>query len=130
MLRCDLLPLLLPLQKKPVKKAATVKFFLDLSDPLRDQIIVLDDFEKFLHDNIKVDGKKGNLGSKVTVTKDKSRINIQAEMPFSKGYLKYLSKKYLKKEELRNFLRVVATTKAGYNFKYFSMTEGKEEAED
>ena len=117
-------------QKKSTKKAATAKFFLDLSDPLRDQIIVLDDFEKFLHDNIKVDGKKGNLGSKVTISKDKTRITVQAELPFSKGYLKYLSKKYLKKEELRNFLRVVATTKSGYVFKYFSMSDGKEEAED
>jgi large subunit ribosomal protein L22e len=106
----------MPLQKKPTKKAATAKFFLDLSEPLRDQIIELDNFEKFLHDNIKVDGK--------------NRITVQAELPFSKGYLKYLSKKYLKREELRNFLRVVATTKAGYNFKYFSMSDGKEEAED
>ena len=120
----------MPLQKKPTKKAATAKFFLDLSEPLRDQIIELDNFEKFMHDNIKVDGKKGNLGSKVTIAKDKNRITVQAELPFSKGYLKYLSKKYLKREELRNFLRVVATTKAGYNFKYFSMSDGKEEAED
>ena len=105
-----------------------VKFFIDLKE-IEDDIIIMEDFEKFLHDNIKVDGKKGNLGSKVTISKDKRRLNIQAELPFSKGYLKYLSKKYLKREELRNFMRVVATTKQGYNFKYFSIGGGDKEEE-
>ena len=48
----------MPLQKKPTKKAATAKFFLDLSEPLRDQIIELDNFEKFLHDEAQVFAKE------------------------------------------------------------------------
>ena len=44
----------------------------------------------------KVEGKTGNLGEKVTVSRDKAKINVTAEAPFSKRYLKYLSKKYLK----------------------------------
>jgi large subunit ribosomal protein L22e len=111
-----------------VKKAQLAKFYLDLKAPMADGIIEIGDFEKFLHDAIKVDGKKGNLGTKVVISKDKNRINIQAEMPFSKGYLKYLSKKYLKREDLRNFLRVVATTKAGFDFKY--LAGGAANAED
>ena len=102
------------------------KFYLDLKTPIDDGIIDLGDFEKFLHDSIKVDGKKGNLGSKVVISKDKARVTVQAELPFSKGYLKYLSKKYLKREDLRNFLRVVATTKAGYDFKYLGSSGASE----
>ena len=113
--------------KKPVKKAQMAKFFLDLSAPINDGIIELGDFEKYLHDSLKVNGKKGNLGTKVTISKEKNRITVQAELPFSKGYLKYLSKLYLKKEALRNFLRVVATSKAGYEFKYLGTGAAAEE---
>ena len=107
-----------------MKKSQVVKYYLDLKTPVSEEVIELADFEKYLHDSLKVDGKKGNLGTKVTISKDKYRINVTAELPFSKGYLKYLSKLYLKKEALRNFLRVVATTKAGYEFKYLGPVAG------
>merc|ERR1712232_238675 len=60
-------------------------------------------------------GKTGNLGDKVTVSRDKSKVHVTAEAPFSKRYLKYLSKKYLKKQQLRDFLRVVAPSKTRTN---------------
>ena len=51
---------------------------------------------------------------------------VAAEMPFSKRYLKYLTKKYLKKEQLRDFLRVIKSGPNGYELKYFK-TEAAEE---
>merc|ERR1711862_88281 len=85
------------------------------------------DFEKYLKDRIKVDGKTGNLGEKVKVTKDKAKILVTAEAPFSKRYLKYLSKKYLKKQQLRDFLRVVAPSKTSYELRYFNINEDNDE---
>jgi large subunit ribosomal protein L22e len=35
--------------------------------------------------------------------------------------LKYLTKKYLKKQQLRDFLNVVATSKGTYELKYFKI---------
>merc|ERR1712094_113150 len=58
-------------------------------------------FENFLLEKIKVDGKTGQLGDKVQLAREKSKIFITAELPFSKRYLKYLTKKYLKKLQLR-----------------------------
>lgn len=84
-------------------------------------------FEKFLHDKIKVNGKAGNLGTQVKITRDKSKINVVAELPFSKRYLKYLSKKYLKKQQLRDFLHVIATSKGTYELKYFKVSGGETE---
>jgi large subunit ribosomal protein L22e len=86
-------------------------------------------FEKFLHDRVKVNGKAGNLGSKVTISRDKAKVNVTAEAPFSKRYLKYLSKKYLKKQQLRDFLHVVASNKNTYELRYFKVsgTEAEEE---
>ena len=57
--------------------------------------------EKFLQDRIKVSGKTGNLGDMVTVSRDKAKVTVASDIPFSKRYLKYLSKKYLKKQQAR-----------------------------
>uniref|UniRef100_A0A7S1M8D9 Large ribosomal subunit protein eL22 n=1 Tax=Alexandrium catenella TaxID=2925 RepID=A0A7S1M8D9_ALECA len=49
------------------------------------------------------------------------------EAPFSKRYLKYLSKKYLKMQQLRDFLRVVAPNKTSYELRYFNINEDNDE---
>jgi len=104
---------------KKGKKATTAKFVIDCSAPVEDQILEMAEFENFLQSRIKVNGKAGNLGSKVAVTSEKSKIVINAELPFSKRYLKYLAKKYLKKTDLRNFVHVVASSKGAYEMKFF-----------
>ncbi len=50
-------------------------------------------FEKFLLERIKVGGKAGALGSAVTVSRDKSKVTVTADVAMSKRYLKYLTKK-------------------------------------
>ena len=68
-------------------------------------------FEKFLADRIKVGGKAGALGEVVTVSKEKARVRVSADVAMSKRYLKYLTKKFLKKHGVRDWLRVVAAPK-------------------
>ena len=70
-----------------------------------------------------MNGKAGVLGDSVTVGRDKSKIQVTAELPFSKRYLKYLTKKHLKKQQLRDYLHVVATNKQTYELKYFSVND-------
>lgn len=45
-------------------------------------------------------------------------------------YLKYLTKKYLKKNNLRDWLRVVANTKESYELRYFQINQDEEEEEE
>jgi large subunit ribosomal protein L22e len=92
----------------------------------------LGNFEKFLLERIKVNGKVGNLGNSVSLEKSgKSKILVNSEIPFSKRYLKYLTKKYLKKNNLRDWLRVVANGKDSYELRYFQINnEEEDEAED
>ncbi|GIX64693.1 60S ribosomal protein L22 [Babesia caballi] len=82
--------------------------------------------EKFLQDRIKVDGKTGNLGTSITVSREKNKILVTAEIPFSKRYIKYLTKKYLKKQQLRDFLRVVANKEHSYELRYFQINDEAE----
>eukprot|EP00427_Karlodinium_veneficum_P051324 CAMPEP_0169370646 /NCGR_PEP_ID=MMETSP1017-20121227/35465_1 /TAXON_ID=342587 /ORGANISM="Karlodinium micrum, Strain CCMP2283" /LENGTH=113 /DNA_ID=CAMNT_0009469071 /DNA_START=66 /DNA_END=405 /DNA_ORIENTATION=+ len=67
-------------------KKQMLKFTIDCQQPADDTIIEPARLEKFLKEKIKVDGKTGNLGEKVTVTKEKSKIHVNAESPFSKRY--------------------------------------------
>ena len=114
---------------KKVGKKSIAKFTIDCWRPVEDKVIDMANFEKFLHDKIKVGGKAGQLGTKVTVTRDKTKLTVNAELPFSKRYLKYLTKKYLKKQNLRDYLRVIASGNAGaYELKYFVVENTDEEA--
>ncbi len=126
-----LLQYLFCLQKavKKVGKKSVAKFTIDCWQPVEDKVLDPASFEKFLHDRIKVNGKAGELGSKVTITRDKTKIIVTAELPFSKRYLKYLTKKYLKKQQLRDFLHVIASSKGTYELRYFKVT-GNDNAEE
>ena len=49
-------------------------------------------------------------------------------LPFR--YLKYLTKKFLKKNNLRDWLRVVANGKQSYELRYFQINNEDEENEE
>ncbi|XP_060234956.1 large ribosomal subunit protein eL22 isoform X4 [Meriones unguiculatus] len=113
------------------KKKQVLKFTLDCTHPVEDGIMDAANFEQFLQERIKVNGKAGNLGGGVvTIERSKSKITVTSEVPFSKRYLKYLTKKYLKKNNLRDWLRVVANSKESYELRYFQINQDEEEEED
>lgn len=45
-------------------------------------------------------------------------------------YMKYLTKKFLKKHELRDWLRVIANAKDSYELRYFNVNQEENEGED
>jgi len=108
-------------------KKPTLKFTIECQQPSDDNILEPKELEKYLTNRIKVEGKTGNLGTKVTISRDKAKIHVSAEAPFSKRYLKYLSKKYLKMQQLRDFLRVVAPNKTTYELRYFNINEDNDD---
>merc|ERR1711879_382800 len=75
-------------------------------------------------------GKTSNLGNRIIVTSDKKVVTVTANIDFSKRYLKYLTKKFLKKSELRDWLRVVATEKDSYTLRYFDINNDENDEDD
>merc|ERR1719189_611 len=71
------------------------------------------DFEKYLNERIKVGGKTNNFGKEVALAREKNRICLTSTTAFSK--------KYLKKNNLRDWLRVVANAKDSYELRYFQI---------
>ncbi|XP_068849118.1 ribosomal protein eL22-like [Capricornis sumatraensis] len=116
--------------KKP--KKSTWKFSLDLTHPVEDGIFDSGNFEQFLREKVKVNGKTGNLGNVVHIECFKDKLIVISEKQFSKRYLKYLTKKYLKKNNLRDWRHVVASDKETYELCYFqiSQDEGESASED
>lgn len=93
---------------KPVKKS---KVILDLGVAVVDKLLKLSDVKTFLTSNIKVDGKAGAIAGKVEVEEHGNTIVVKSTVHYAKRYFKYLLKKYLKVEGLRDFLRVIAGPK-------------------
>ncbi|XP_076471410.1 large ribosomal subunit protein eL22-like [Babylonia areolata] len=114
---------------KGKKKKTTLRFQVDCTHPVEDGIMDVGDFEKYLHARIKVEGKTSNFGSVVALERNKNKITLTSEIPFSKRYLKYLTKKYLKKNNLRDWLRVVASSKEAFELRYFQINQDEEEEE-
>lgn len=119
----------MPGKSKKAKKVQK-KFVLDCTHPAEDKILDPSDFATYLNEKIKVAGKTGNLGTNVIIQKEGFKVNILSDIPFSKRYLKYLTKKYLKKQNLREYLRVVASSPSTYELRYFQINLDDDDAED
>lgn len=113
------------------KTTAKHKFIIDYSKPAADGVFDGAEFEKFLHDRIKVEGKAGQLGDSVKVTRDgNTKITVTCNIPFSKRYLKYLTKKFLKKNSLRDWIRVVASSKDNYQLRFYNIANSADDEDE
>lgn len=112
--------------KKPAEKEKRKAFMIDCTLPVKDKVFQAKELVEYFLNRIKVAGKIKNLGKNVAVTcDDGKKIKVNTEIPLAKRYLKYLAKKFLKKQEVRDYLRLVAPSKAAYEFKYFKMESGE-----
>jgi len=113
-----------------------VKYTIDCSAAVADGILDPAAFEKFIHDRYKLatgpESKPGILQDKVTIGRDKAKITITLHRGYkvSKFYLKYLTKKYLKTQQLRDWLRVISTSPSNYELRYYNIQENEEESGD
>jgi len=94
---------------------------------------------------MKYNGKTNNFGNVISLEKTKTKIIVNSDVPFTKRYvtiiifgyifkiecyliyynsryLKYLTKKYLKKNNLRDWLRVVHSGPDSYELRYFQVS--------
>jgi large subunit ribosomal protein L22e len=67
----------------------------------------------------------------VTLDGGKVLVTVEGEV-IAKRQLKYLMRRYLKKQSLSNYLRVIAPTRNSYTIKYLASTteEGEDEEEE
>ncbi|KAL8749979.1 MAG: hypothetical protein Q9199_007350, partial [Rusavskia elegans] len=81
---------------------------------------------KFLNDKIKVDNRTGNLGDTVQISKvGDDKIEVVAHTQFSGR-----TKKFLKKQQLRDWLRVVSTSQGVYELRFFNVVNDEADDDD
>eukprot|EP01113_Clastostelium_recurvatum_P035938 TRINITY_DN505_c0_g1_i4.p2 TRINITY_DN505_c0_g1~~TRINITY_DN505_c0_g1_i4.p2 ORF type:complete len:230 (-),score=109.40 TRINITY_DN505_c0_g1_i4:71-715(-) len=129
-------------KKKPVqqkkKKVVPIKartLTINCEKPVTDGIMDVANFEKFLQEEIKVDNKAGNLAGAIDIKRGTTDVQVVISNgnKFSKKYCKYLIKRYLKKNQLRDWLRPVASAPGSFDIRYFAIQaddDDEEEEED
>lgn len=124
----------LPVQKQTgqKKKKVNLKYIIDCSRPVEDGIMQAEDFETYLKSRIKVNGRVSTTGQPrhFKFERQKYKLVVVSEIPLAKRYLKYLTKKYLKKNNLRDWLRVVSSSKDTYELRYYQINNEDEDEEE
>mgnify|MGYP002041562262 CR=1 FL=1 len=116
------------LRNTELKKPAN--YTIDLGVAYEDDLLVAKELADYLKSAIKINGKKGNLQDQVTVTVNKDKLAVSTKVQFAKRYIKYLVKKYLKKNDILEYLKVIATDKQSYRIKYIKLGENEENEEE
>eukprot|EP00485_Elphidium_margaritaceum_P005710 CAMPEP_0202687716 /NCGR_PEP_ID=MMETSP1385-20130828/3364_1 /ASSEMBLY_ACC=CAM_ASM_000861 /TAXON_ID=933848 /ORGANISM="Elphidium margaritaceum" /LENGTH=170 /DNA_ID=CAMNT_0049342555 /DNA_START=81 /DNA_END=593 /DNA_ORIENTATION=- len=108
---------------------SSCKFQIRCRKPVEDEIFDVDEFVKYLQERFKVDGKTGQVGPArpVNIQKSVTTVHVTSKKPFPKFYVKFLTKRYLKRHGLRDYVRVIADKKASYELRYFNIQDDKQQ---
>ena len=117
--------------KKEAKQTTYKKYSVDFSNPLENKLLTLESVLKFLQNNMKLNGLKGKLGKTILINTDEKReksktsivILVDSSIKFSKRYIRYLVKKFLKKEGVAKYLTLTATSPSAYMVKVIKKNE-------
>ena len=96
-------------EKAETKQKTYKKYNIDFTAPISNNLLTLESISRYLEVNMKLNGLKGKLGDSIKINiADKNNIMIQVEnsIQFSKKYIKYLTKKYLRREGIENYLTI------------------------
>ncbi len=121
-------------ESKEQPKTSYKVFNVDFNSPCSNNLLTLEGAEKYLKSNFKINGLKGKLEEKnakikvaMTDKKDKRKntivISVDNKLQFSKRYIKYLVKKYLRREGIARFLTVSSTAPNAYTVKVIKKNE-------
>ncbi len=118
-------------EKKVIEKKekSYKKYTVDFSSPVDNKLLSLEAASKYLNSNMKVNGLKGKLGDsiKISTTDSKSKntlvIQVDSQMKFSKRYIRYLVKKFLKREGIVKYLTVASSAPNAYAVKVLRKNE-------
>ena len=116
--------------KKDSKQISHKKFTVDFSSPLENKLLTLESVLHYLQTNMKLNGLKGKLGKSIIINLDDLKknknaivISVDSSLKFSKRYIRYLVKKYLKKEGIAKYLTLSATSPGAYAVKVIKKNE-------
>jgi large subunit ribosomal protein L22e len=121
-----------PVKETKVKAKTFRKYFVDFAEVIKSNLVTLEAAIKYLNENIKFNNLKthkdkpsfikvsaGGKGDK----KNTLCVEIENSVKTSKRYIKYLIKRFLKKENILSFMRVISTSTNTYSVKLMKKSE-------
>merc|ERR1711976_155127 len=123
----------LKMPSRLVKKRAVVslnkplKYNIDVSQAMEDdeEVIDLTHFVDWVTTKMKPCGKAQGTDV-LRVEAAAKKVVVTSHVKFAKRYVKYLIKKYLKAQNINQYLRVVSDLKNGYKVKFIDIAQGEE----
>lgn len=99
-------------------------FYIDCSAALADNFFGLQDFVEYLNKHMKVNELKNNLNGKITLEADakEKRITVTSNVKYSKRACRYYTRKFIKKQDLRDRFRVISSKKDTYELRPYRVT--------
>merc|ERR1712151_240443 len=115
-------------QRQLVQNKKEIKYTIDLTAAMDDEDQVIDQghYIDYLKTKLRLNGK-ALCDEFATVEASGKKVVVASNVKFGKRYLKYLTNKYLKSQDIKSYLRVLATDKLGYKVKFLEMVDGKAE---
>ncbi len=118
-------------EAKDAKQKTYKKYTVDFNNPVENNLLTLESALKYMQSNMKINGLKGKLGNtiKISITDKKDRnkntlvVSVDSSIQFSKRYIRYLVKKFLKREGIARFLTVSSTSPNAYTVKVIKKNE-------
>ena len=116
---------------KDAKQKTYKRYTVDFNSPVDNNLLTLESALKYMQSNMKINGLKGKLGNtiKISITgkNDKNKntliVSVDSQLQFSKRYIRYLVKKFLKREGIARFLTVSSTSPNAYTVKVIKKNE-------
>ena len=121
-----------PVKEAKVKARTFRKFYVDFGEVIKNNLVTLEAAIRYLNDNIKLNNLKVHKDKstfiKVTAggkgdRKNTLCVEIENSVKTSKRYVKYLTKRFLKKENILSFLRVISSSANTYTVKLMKKSE-------
>ncbi len=118
-------------EAKDAKQKTYKKYTVDFKNPVENNLLTLESALKQMQSNMKINGLKGKLGNtiKISITDKKDRnkntlvVSVDSSIQFSKRYIRYLVKKFLKREGISQYLTLSATSPNAYTVKVIKKNE-------
>ena len=118
-------------EAKESKQISYKKYTVDFNSPVDNKLLTLEGALKYLQANMKINGLKGKLADRIKINmtdkKDKNKntlnVSVDSQLQFSKRYIRYLVKKFLKREGIARFLTVSSTSPNAYTVKVIKKNE-------
>ena len=105
------------------------KYTVDFTGPVKNKLTSSESCVQYLTANMKINGLKGKLEDYIKISsnnldqKSTIVIHVLETMQFSKRYIRYLVKKYLKRENISKYLTVNASAPNAYTVKVIEKNE-------